>query len=115
MSDDQWHARWIEIDTPAPEGKASSRPWRVIARKDLRPRGPLMVDMGAVECIGDAADANAALIVRAVNAHDALVEAAKAALVHLTYSNGDPITDGAARVVNDLRSAIAAAAEGETT
>ena len=92
--------------------KATPRPWHIVPETLGSIRAANDVDVAQAQQTGpvrSAADneerlANAALIVRAVNAHDGLVEAAKQIL--RVHDEGGFI-DG--RVINDLRAALRAA------
>lgn len=121
----------------APEGKASPRPWKVETVEAEWHTALAILAEGQsrrVTTLGDPQGnpmhaANAALIVRAVNNFDALLEAAKAVDVAACAYEADPVNaydrpsswgklDALLSAVADLRAALRAAiaaAEGETT
>ena len=102
--------------------RATPRPWRVDG--GTTPQGDLFVhvDDGSIAgrtCIAtvhgriaEGAAANAALIVRAVNAHDALVEACEAASAIMSHAPGcvgDPLPCAGCKCVDRLDAALALA------
>ena len=107
------------------EGKVSPLPWKLhkfpghVAADD----GRLVANCNGYQTtiLADAAEsnyANAAFIVRAVNAHDRFVEAAEDALSMCRYLQQSPLEErpygvGIDRVADKCRAALAAAKEGK--
>lgn len=72
---------YMKLEEPNMETKATERPWSVGADRHIRSKDPSHLEVAKINSHSingiETAKANAELIVRAVNSHDALMEALK--------------------------------------